>query len=95
MYRSKRIPVRTFVVIFLLVIIGLTAYYFLTARNKLISPLPESPTFEVIFYTPTPPPVTISTPSATPKTTPKPAPTGKPKPTVTLAPSLSPTIKPT
>lgn len=95
MYRSRRVPIRLLVAILLLGAAVLAVYFFLTGRKKLLSPLPEAPAFEVIFYTPTPEPESISTPSATPKTTPKPTQPAKPKPSVTLAPLFTPSIKPT
>lgn len=43
-------------------------YYFLKGKPKFVSPIPAEPSFKVIYYTPTPGPVTpSSTPSATPK----------------------------
>lgn len=43
-------------------------YYFLKGKSKFISPVPAEPSFKVIYYTPTPGPITLSsTPSATPK----------------------------
>ena len=71
------------ILIFLIIVVIAVAVIFLTRGKKyIVSPIPPKPSFEVVFYTPTPLPVTpSSTPSATPK--------GK-KPTVTLAVSVTP-----
>lgn len=51
-------------------------------RRKLLSPLPETPAYEIIFYTPTPEPLSpTSSPSATV--------TSKPSPKATVTGSLS------
>lgn len=75
------------------VVVGVSflIFFFLINKEKMVSPIPSKPSFEVIFYTPTPGAATpTSTPSATPKV--KKAPTVVP--TIKIA-SPSPTIKAT
>lgn len=84
------------------IIIGVVVFLFIKSSRKLISPVPPKPNFEVIFYTPTPGPVSPSaTPSATPKVKKALTPTASPKATAsatvkpTVKASPSPTTKPT
>lgn len=90
----------TFAVLLVFILIVAGALIFVGGRKNLVSPIPKEPTFKVIFYTPTPEPVTpTSTPSATPKVktastaTPKPSPkdTGTPTPKATVSPTVKPT----
>lgn len=72
----------------LLLLAGL-GYLVFSGSQKFISPLPETPAVEIIFYTPTPEPVTpTSTPSATPKAA------KKPTATPTKSATATPTAKP-
>lgn len=81
-----------FVILFLLAVLGLI-YLFIKGKNKLVSPVPKEPSFQVIYYTPTPGATTpTSTPSATPK--PKKTPTltkTEATPSATSNPSPKPT----
>lgn len=80
-----------------LLVIG-AIYYMASGKPKFVSPIPTEPSFKVIYYTPTPGPVTpSSTPSATPKV--KPTATKAPTPTKgeatpTVTPKVSPTVTP-
>ncbi len=78
------------VILVIIVLVAIAGLYFLFGgKNKLVSPVPEEPSFKVTYFTPTPGPITpSSTPSATPKV--KAAPT-KPAPTKA---DLSPTVTP-
>ncbi|KKS47974.1 hypothetical protein A3J20_00905 [Candidatus Gottesmanbacteria bacterium RIFCSPLOWO2_02_FULL_42_29] len=61
-------------------------------RRKFLSPLPETPAYEIIFYTPTPEPLTpTSSPSATVKAEAKATVTSKPSPKATVTEAVSPT----
>lgn len=72
-----------------IIVIAGAWYLILGSKQQLVSPVPAEPSFKVIYYTPTPGPITpSSTPSATPKV--KAAPT-KLAPTKAEA---SPTITP-
>ncbi|OGG16891.1 hypothetical protein A3D78_06440 [Candidatus Gottesmanbacteria bacterium RIFCSPHIGHO2_02_FULL_39_14] len=83
------------VVIVLVVFISGIGFLIIKSKSRLISPLPDEPAVEIIFYTPTPQMRTpTSSPSATPKTAvrqPSPTkktevtPTGKATATVTKA----------
>jgi len=90
------------VIVIFIIIISSGVYLWLVGKSKVISPIPEEPSFEMIFYTPTPAESELtSSPSATPKDegTPKPTakPTAKPtvKPTVEKEEAPTPTEKPT
>ena len=73
-----------------ILLLGGVGYYIFGSTKRFVSPLPEEPSMEIIFYTPTPEPVTpTSSPSATPKAGIKPSPTKKP----TTVPSVSPTAE--
>src|SRR3989337_1937828 len=87
------------------VAIGAGIYLFFKSREKIVSPVPLQPTFEVVFFTPTPVPASpTSTPSATPRAgrtpTVTPRPTGPTvtgktsSPTPSVKASPSPTSKP-
>lgn len=79
-------------VVLILIVVGV--FLWLAGSKKLVSPVPPKPSFEVIFYTPTPGPVTPSaTPSATPKGKKAPTNTPKPSPKATIAPTVKPTVK--
>lgn len=100
-YLGHAKPKKRWGIIFLLVVIILIAvggiYLWFKGSQKIISPVPPQPSFEVIFYTPTPAPVTpTSSPSATPKVKPTIAPVKVPSttPKVTSAATPSATIKP-
>lgn len=83
-----------FIIIALIIVVGGGLYLYFGSRQKFVSPIPAEPSFKVIYYTPTPGPVTpSSTPSATPKV--KPAPTKVPLPTVTPTPADTATPTPT
>ena len=61
-------------------------------RRKFLSPLPETPAYDIIFYTPTPEPLTpTSSPSATVKAEAKATVTSKPSPKATVTEAVSPT----
>lgn len=84
--------------IILAVVVFVIGYYWIFGRDRMIRPIPAKPSFEVVFYTPTPGETTpTSSPSATPKVkaSVKPTATPKltvtPKPSVTVTPKLSPT----
>ena len=106
MERPSKLPKFIFLVSVLLIIAG-GIFIYLKGKKSLVSPVPEEPTFKVVFYTPTPEPtLQASTPSATPKVkptnTPAPKPTAKtPSPTPKASPTAtpritpSPTVKPT
>ncbi len=100
-YLGHAKPKKRWGIIFLLVVILLITaggiYMWFKGNQKIISPVPPQPSFEVIFYTPTPAPVTpTSTPSATPKVKPTTAPTKAPIPAVKVTNQATPsaTIKP-
>ena len=100
-YISHTKPKKRWGIIFLLVVILLIAlsgiFLWFKGSQKIISPVPPQPSFEVIFYTPTPLHVTPTlVPSATPKVKPTIVPTKGPTPTakVTSAATPSATIKP-
>lgn len=82
------------IVLGILILAGASFYFLSSSSRKMVSPIPPQPSFEIIFYTPTPIPTEEpATPSATPKG--KKAPTATVKPTVTKA-SESPTsVSPT
>ena len=84
------------IVILVLVVIA-ASIFFLTGRKKIISPLPDEPSFEVVFYTPTPSQETpTSSPSATPVEKKSPSATAKPKDTTpTQEPTEAPNEEPT
>jgi hypothetical protein len=68
------------IIITVLLIIG---WMFISSKNKLISPVPVTPDFEIIYITPTSEPLSpTASPSATPKTAVKP--TNTPKATNTV-----------
>lgn len=69
-------------ILLLIFIVGGGLFLYLKSKEKLVSPVPSQPNFQVIFYTPTPGETTpTSTPSATPKAKqPTKAPTETPKP---------------
>lgn len=78
--------------IILAVVILVIGYYWFAGRDRMIRPIPAKPSFEVVFYTPTPAETTpTSTPSATPKVKATAKPTVTPKPKATSTPALSPT----
>jgi len=61
-------------------------------RRKFLSPLPETPAYEIVFYTPTPEPLSpTSSPSATVKAEAKATVTSKPSPKATVTEAVSPT----
>lgn len=78
-----------FLVAGLVLILGGAGYLIFGRSGNLISPLPDTPAVEIIFYTPTPEPVT---PTSSPSATPKP---GAKKATVTAAPKKELTLTPT
>ncbi len=83
-----------FLILFLIIIAGV-GFLFIQGKKKLVSPIPSEPTFEVIFYTPTPGQTTpTSTPSATPKVK-LPTSTPKPSPKTTVSPTVKATVSPT
>lgn len=68
-------------------------YLYFSGKQKFISPVPPTPGFKVVYYTPTPGEATpTSTPSATPKvkTVTKAPPTKAPVPTGTPSASVTP-----
>ena len=81
------------ILLVIVTLVGGAAYFLLNKKDKFLSPVPPEPDFEVIFYTPTPRPITpSSTPSATPKVK-KSVPTSTPKPvkpTATATPETQP-----
>lgn len=78
---------------FILVVVALAGYLAFGLSRKFISPLPDEPAMEIIFYTPTPEPVTPSaSPSATSKSASNPTPTRKPTLAPTTAVNASPTV---
>ncbi len=85
------------ILIFIFIVIIVMGVVFLMRGNKkIISPIPPKPSFEVIFYTPSPLPATpTSTPSATPKVKKTPSPTPKTATNSAVKVSPSPTAKPT
>jgi hypothetical protein len=86
--RKSAVPL----ILILILVIGMAAIYFLSKRgDKILSPIPAEPNFQVIYNTPIPSPETISTPSATPKGQKVPTVTSKPKATVT--PKATPTTE--
>lgn len=86
--RSKRSAAP--IILVLVLIIGMAVIYFLSKRgDKILSPIPSEPNFQVIYNTPVPSIVSISTPSATPKG--QKVPTVTPKPKVTPTPKATPT----
>ena len=92
--RSLKWPVLFGIILLLLGGVG----YFVFGRNdRFISPMPETTAVEIIFYTPTPEPVTpTSSPSATPKITTKPRqPSATSKPESTVSPTRSVSVTPT
>jgi hypothetical protein len=86
-----------FLTLFVLAVVAAGGVYFMTRpKNQILSPLPKAPSFQIIFYTPTPvESLPTSTPSATPKV--KAGPTTKPttKPTPKPTTVITPTSKPT
>lgn len=86
--KSKRWGI-LLVIVAVALIFGGGLYFLFGGKNKFVSPVPTEPSFKVIYYTPTPGPITpSSTPSATPKV--KAVPT-KPVPTKAEAsPSITP-----
>lgn len=81
-------------IIIVVTIIGGVLFLFLR-KPKIVSPLPETPSFEVIFYTPSPEPITpTSSPSATPKVK-KTAATVAPTKAATQSANITTTVKPT
>lgn len=84
--------------IILAVVVLVVGYFWISGKDRMIRPIPAKPSFEVVFYTPTPAESTpTSSPSATPKVkavvkpTAAPKLTATPKLTVTATPKLSPT----
>lgn len=85
------------IILVFLITVGL-GFFIFGNKPPLISPVPLEPSFKVIYYTPTPGPITpSSTPSATPKVKATPtkvapvktevAPSVTPKATATLTPT--------
>src|SRR3989344_3562082 len=88
--RNFKLPA---VLILIVVLLGGAGYFALNASSKFISPLPDTPAVEIIFYTPTPEPVTpTSSPSATPKVAKKLAATATPKKETTATPTKTITV---
>ena len=81
------------VILMLIVLLAIAgAILAVSNRRKLLSHLPETPAYEIIFYTPTPEPLSpTSSPSATPKAEAKATVTSKPSPKATVTEALSPT----
>lgn len=95
-YLGKRKNSRQWLFWVLLIILAVVVFgilfYWIFGRDRMIRPIPAKPSFEVVFYTPTPAESTpTSTPSATPKVKAVVKPTTTPKPKATSTPSLSPT----
>ncbi|OGG02940.1 hypothetical protein A2W14_02025 [Candidatus Gottesmanbacteria bacterium RBG_16_37_8] len=86
--KNFMLPVIIVVVVILLAGVGFVVF---KSRSKFISPLPDEPAVEIIFYTPTPEPVTpTSSPSATPRSQKKASPTITPTNAVTATPTNKP-----
>lgn len=80
-------------ILVLVLVIGMAAVYLLSKRNdKILSPIPAEPNFQVIYNTPIPSITETSTPSATPKG--QKAPTATPKPKATATPTATSTATP-
>jgi hypothetical protein len=94
-YLERKNPKKSLLlIIIILLLLSVGLYLFLQGQKKLVSPVPSKPSFELIFYTPTPgETIPTSTPSATPKVKKTGSPTGTPKPTFKI--SITPTAKPT
>lgn len=91
------LPLLAVIGIFILISGGV--FLWVKASQKLVSPIPPKPSFEVIFYTPSPLPASpTSTPSGTlvpRKKTVKPTATPvEEKPTPTKKPTVEPTVEP-
>lgn len=90
---SRNWAIILILIVFVLAISGI-AYFVFGKSSSIVSPVPAEPSFKVIYYTPTPGPITpSSTPSATPKVkaTSAPVPTTKVSPTVTPKVTVTPT----
>ena len=62
--KNRYLPL--FIALILILVVG-TGIFIFSKRAGLVSPIPPEPAVEIIFYTPTPEPVTpTSTPSASP-----------------------------
>src|SRR3989344_4611114 len=108
-YLDRRRPNYLALIIPLLIIVLFIGcvYLYIKSRQGLISPVPPTPSFEVIFMTPTPEQLSpTASPSATPKVTAKPtsaksptpekaSTTGSPSPTSATSPTVKPTNTPT
>jgi hypothetical protein len=93
---SKGLAILIFVGVIILVIGG-GAYLYFKGKQQMVSPIPPEPTFQEIFYTPTPPEMSpTSTPSATPKgkKSPTPSPKATATPKVTVTPKTTATVTP-
>lgn len=97
-YLPGRKPVNRTMIVVLIVVLAVLAggvYLYLKGKQNIISPVPPEPSFTVIYYTPTPGPVTpSSTPSATLKPTKAPADTPIPRASATTAPVNTPAASP-
>ena len=107
-YLDRRRPNYLALIIPLLIIVLVVGgvYLYMKGRQGLISPVPPTPSFEVIFMTPTPEQLSpTASPSATPKVTAKPtsaksptpskaSATGSPSPTSATSPSPEPSNTP-
>lgn len=83
-------------IIVIVLVISDGLYFLLKGKAKFVTPVPAEPSFKIIYYTPTPGPVTpSSTPSATPKVKKAPASTPISIVTVTPAVKLQLTLTPT
>lgn len=91
--RQKKWPIPLFVTMGV-IIVGGVIFFFATRKSELVSPVPKQPSFEVVFYTPTPGVITPTfSPSATPKV--KSISSPLPKPTKGVTPSVKPSPSPT
>lgn len=81
----------------LIVLIIAISYFWISRNEGIVSPVPPKPSFQIIYYTPTPGMTTpTSTPSATPKVKAIIAPLKAPaKPTATPSAKLTITASPT
>lgn len=86
--KASKLPGIIIAAIIILILAGLAAYVIFQGQKRYVSPVPSKPTFELVFYTPTP---EFTAPTSTPSATPK---LKKPLPTTTIKPTSKPTGKP-